>query len=133
MGYFDQGVSSATVTVATETALATNSAYDLVGVPANSRCIVWGVVQAAAGTGGTALTVKVRQGSGTGGTALTSPAASVVSPVATAGVAQVVPFMFIDNAPPANGQYTVTGTYAGNTSSVISCVMQVMSDTGILE
>lgn len=130
MPYLDEGVSSATVTVATETALASNSANDLVGVPAGARVVVWGVVQCAAGTGGTAASVRVRQGAGTGGAQVGT---TVVSPVAAAGIAAVVPFSVQDVAPLAAGQYTVTVAFAGNTSSVISSQLNVLVDTGILE
>lgn len=130
MAYLDEAFSSATVTVATETALAINSANDLVNVPSNARLKVFGVVQCAAGTGGTAATVRVRQGSGVAGAVVGTP---VVSPVAAAGIAQVVPFSVTDIAPLSGGQYTVTVAYAGNTSSVISSDMTVLVDAGILE
>src|SRR5690348_11482792 len=126
MPYLDVATSSATVTVATETALATNAA-NVLNPPANSKVNISGVVQCAAGTGGTAATVKVRQGSGTSGTQVGT---SVVSPAATAGVAAVIPFNVVDLTPPANGQYTVTVTFTGNSSSVISSVMTVLVDAG---
>lgn len=130
MAYVDEAFSSATVTVATETALASNSVNDLANVPPNSRVKIWGVVQCAAGTGGTAATVRVRQGLGITGAVVGT---AIVSPVATAGVAAVVPFSVTDIAPLAAGQYTVTVAFAGNTSSVISSDITVLVDAGILE
>lgn len=130
MAYVDMGTNSQTVTVATETALATNGPNVLNAVPATARVTITGVVQCAAGTGGTAATVKVRQGTTTGGTQV---GASVVSPAASAGVAAVVPFSVVDLAPPNNGQYVVTVTFAGNTSSVVTSTIVVTVDDGILE
>lgn len=128
MPYVDFGVNTQTVTVATEVALATNSANTLV-VPANGRVVISGVVACAAGTGGTTAAVKVRQGTGTGGTQVGS---TVTGPAATAGVAAVVPFTVEDLAPPANGQYVVTLTFTGNSSSVTVSNIVVLADTGIL-
>lgn len=130
MPYLDESNSTATVTVATETALASTSANDLVNVPSNARTAVWGVVQCAAGTGGTSATVRVRQGLGTGGTQV---GPTFVSPAATAGVAALVPFSVVDTAPLSTGQYTATVTYTGNTSSVVTSTITVLVDAGILE
>jgi hypothetical protein len=130
MAYLDEATNSQTVTVATEVALATNSVNDLAGVPVNARAVISGVVAAAAGTGGTTAAVKVRQGSGTGG-AQVGP--TITSPVQTAGLASVVPFSVVDLAPPATGQYTVTLTFTGNTSSVVTSTIVVFVDAGILE
>lgn len=130
MPYLDEATSSATITVATESALATNSAYDLVSVPSGARVVISGYVAAAAGTGGTTAAVKVRQGSGVAGTQV---GPTITGPVQTAGLAVVVPFTVVDTAPPGNGQYTVTLTFTGNTSAVVTSTIVVLVDSGIFE
>lgn len=130
MSYLDNATASPTVTVATESAIVTNSANDFVGIPANARMVVWGVIACAAGTGGTTAAVKVRQGNGIAGTQVGS---TVTSPALTANSAQVVPYLVVDSAPPANGQYTATLTFTGNTSSVVTGTIAVLLDSGILE
>lgn len=130
MSYLDEAVNTQTVTVATETALVSNSVNDLVGVPGNARCVITVSVAAAAGTGGTTFAVKLRQGSGVAGTQV---GPTVSSPVGTAGAGDVVSYTFVDTAPPATGQYTATITYTANTSSVVTSSIVVLVDSGILE
>ena|ERR1700704_4626940 len=130
MSYLDTAVNTQTVTVATEVALATNSANDFTGVPANARMIISGVVACAAGTAGTTASVKVRQGIGAAGAQVGT---TITGPVQTAGLAAIVPFTVVDTAPPANGQYTVTLTFTANTSSVVTTTVFVLLDSGILE
>lgn len=130
MPYVDMGTNTQTVTVATETALATNGANVLGTVPPTARVVILGVVSAAAGTGGTTAAVKVRQGTGTSGTQVGS---TITGPVQTAGLASVVPFVVEDVAPPTNGQYVVTLTFTGNSSAVVVSNIVVLVDTGILD
>ena len=130
MPYLDEGTNSQTVTVATEIALASNSANDLVGVSSGARCVISGYVACAAGTGGTTAAVKVRQGTSTSGTQV---GPTITGPAATAGTAAVIPFTVVDTAPPANGQYVVTLTFTGNSSSVVTSTIYVLVDAGILE
>jgi len=128
MSYVESGTNSQTVSVATEVALATTSTND--GVPAGARVIISGVVACAAGTGGTTAAVKVRQGTTTSSVQV---GATVTGPAATAGVAAVVPFCVVDTAPPVNGQYVVTLTFTGNSSSVVVSNISAIYDFGSLE
>lgn len=128
MSYIVAGTNTQTVTVATETALATTS-INLGNVPSGATVVISGVVAAAAGTGGTTAAVKVRQGTGTSGTQVGS---TVSGPAATAGTAAVVPFTVIDTAPPSNGQYVVTLTFTGNSSSSVYSNIVAIVDDGIL-
>jgi hypothetical protein len=128
MALLTEGTNSQTVTVATEIALATNG-LNPDNVPTGTTVVIFGVVQCAAGTGGTTAAVKVRQGSTTAGTQV---GATVTSPALTANSAQLVPFCVIDTAPPANGQYVCTLTFTGNTSSVVSSNIVVQLDAGFM-
>lgn len=128
MSYVELGTNSQTVTVASEIALATTSLND--GVPASARVVITGYVAAAAGTGGTTAAVKVRQGTSTSGTQV---GPTITSAVQTAGLANVVPFTVVDLAPPANGQYVVTLTFTGNSSSVVTSTIAAIYDFGELE
>lgn len=130
MPYLDENVNTQTVTVATEIALVSNSANDLVGVPSTARVVIHGVIACAAGTGGTTAAVKVRQGLGAAGTQVGT---TVTGPVQTAGLAVVIPFEVVDLAPAASGQYTATLTFTGNSSAVVVSAIDVLVDTGILE
>lgn len=130
MPYLDTGTASQTVTVATEVALASNSANDLVGIPAGAKVIISGVVACAAGTAGTTAAVKVRQGLGAAGTQV---GPTITGPVQTGGLAVIVPFAVVDTAPVPSGQYTVTLTFTANTSSVVTSTIEVLVDAGILE
>jgi hypothetical protein len=131
MSYLDNAVASSTVTVATETAIVSNSANDFAGVPSNARMVIWGVIACAAGTAGTTAAVKVRQGANT--ITGTQVGSTITGPVQTGGLAAIVPFFVVDTAPPANGQYTATLTFTANTSSVVTGSMAVLLDSGILE
>jgi len=105
-----------TVTVATEIALCT-IAPNQMAVPAGSQVVLTGSVQCATGTGGTTPILKVRQGVGIAGTQVGptyTPAAVTANSAATEDI------QVIDNAPPASGQYTLTLTYTGNSSSVVN-------------
>jgi hypothetical protein len=105
-----------TVVVATEVALCT-LAPNQMAVPAGSQVVLSGSVSAATGTGGTTPILKVRQGTGIAGTQVgpTYTPAAVTANSATTAAIQVV-----DSAPPANGVYTLTLTYTGNSSSVVN-------------
>jgi hypothetical protein len=128
MSYLSSATNSQTVTVATEIALATIP-INLTGIPSGAQVVVSGVVSCAAGTAGTTAAVKVRQGVGVAGTQV---GATITGPVQTGGLAVIVPFMVQDNAPPSNGQYTVTLTFTANTSSVVTSTVMAIADTGIL-
>jgi hypothetical protein len=128
MSYLTTGTNTQTVTVATEVALA-QVPINLVAIPSGATAVISGVVACAAGTAGTTAAVKVRQGSGASGTQVGT---TITGPVQTGGLAVIVPFMVIDTAPPANGQYTVTLTFTANTSSVVTSTIMSLVDTGIL-
>lgn len=128
MALLNAATNQQTVTVATEVALATLP-FNPANIPPGDFVVVYASAYCAAGTGGTTAQLKLRQGVGTGGAALTT----WQSPAATAGVAQNLSVMYIDFAPPSSGQYTLTLTYTGNTSSAVSSGIFALSGSGALE
>jgi len=122
------GTNQQTVTVATETALATlpiNSELVNSGTPV----IITATVACATGTGGTLATIKCRQGTTTAGTQV---GPSVPGATGTANAATSVAYQWIDTAPPANGQYCVTLTFTGNSSSVVNSTISAELFEGVL-
>lgn len=128
MSYVSVGTNSQTVTVATEIALA-NTPVSTTSVPTNSVVAIFGVVQCAAGTGGTTAALKVRQGIGASGTQVGT---TLTGTAQTANAAQIIPFLVFDTAPVAAGTYSVTLTFTGNSSSVVSSNICAIDITGLL-
>jgi hypothetical protein len=98
----------------TTEAVALTSPLVATGLPATSAVRVSGKLNILTGSGGTLITLKCRQGSAStgsqvGGTeTVTTVAATVVQ----------VPFCFIDTAPQASSQYSVTVTENSGTWTV---------------
>jgi hypothetical protein len=128
MALLTEGINTQTVTVATETVLATNG-VNPDAVPAGTTVVVSGVVAIATGTGGTTVALKIRQ-SGVVGGAQVGP--TFTFPAQTANSAQVCPFSWTDFAPLGTGQYIVTLTFTGNTSAVVNSNIVVQLDAGML-
>jgi hypothetical protein len=129
MSYLSSNTASQTVTVATETALA-STARNEYAIPTGAQVTVFGTVNCATGTGGTIAALKVRQGSAT--ITGTQVGATLTGPTQTANMAQQLAYSVVDNAPPADGMYTVTLTFTGNSSSVVTSTITTLVDTGVL-
>lgn len=129
MSYLTSATASQTVTVATEVALATTRPNES-SIPSGAQVNIFGTVSAATGTGGTIAAVKVRQGSAT--ITGTQVGATITGPTQTANAAQTISYVFVDSAPPSDGQYTVTLTFTGNSSSVVASSIVTLVDTGVL-
>lgn len=117
-----------TVTVATEVALCTLNA-NMSAVPPGAQVVLNGSVQAATGTGGTTLILKIRQGVGIAGTQV----GPTYTPAAvTANSANTEDIQVVDNNPPANGVYTLTLTFTGNSSAVVNSSLVAEFIEGVL-
>ena len=96
----------------TETTVLSTPMPDVVE-PVDHGVLVSGSLNITAGTGTTAVVVKVRQGVGTGGTQVASMTVTLA-----AGNSASIPFSVLDLAPGANpGRYTVTVTQTGGTAA----------------
>lgn len=128
MGLLNVGVNQQTVTVATEIALAA-CPVNQSQIPSGTVATIQVNVSCATGTGGTTAAIKCRRGSTATGTQV---GPTVTGPVGTANAATNVGYTFVDTAPPANGQYVVTLTFTGNTSSVVDSTVVVELVEGVL-
>lgn len=109
-------VSAVPTNVSTETAIATSAATNY-NNPAGQGNEIGGTVNITAGTGTTAINIKVRSGAGTGG-AIIGPAAGMNHTLA-AGNSASITFDVLDPTvtPQPAQQYTVTVTQTGGTGA----------------
>lgn len=108
-----QVTNAVTVTTTSETAAVTSPAQGISPPTASLGLVVRGNVNFTAGTGATAVTIRVRQGSGITGTLV----GNALTVTVAAGSSYDLAFDVVDTSPVPAQQYTVTVTQTAATGN----------------